>query len=491
MFDSRYFTNNHGQRVRWGAERQLVPELLELPVLSGSEPVEPRATLQVDGRGDAARPDWKEVREEIMALSSAIAAAQAGILELVTTHGSGLTGGDDAGTWLAWAAGMKPATAKRHVRLGERLTELPQIKEAFKAGEISFEKAETIARIASKETEEGLLTWAKHGTCSQLGTIASGFRRAKVSAEGAAAAQRDRCLSYHYTDEGIFRLRAQMPADQGALVAAALEAAEEMLWEQERTFSQDEVSADDLKAQVWHRGNGSGARRADALVALAETFMAHGISDRPVTERYQVMVHVDQAALAGDQSGTSELHNGTGISADTARRIACDCSVMALLEKDGIPLKLARTRRTISPALRRVVEARDRHCVWPGCTNTRCIDGHHVKHWIDDGETDPDNVTLLCRRHHRLVHEGGYTMSFDGKVATFFRPDGSEVERVPTYETLSEVELAEWQSASATDLDTWSHWIDPCNYSDAVAWLCDNGPDLRELAEAGARAGPG
>ncbi len=488
MFEYDGFVNNHGNHVRWGPERRLVPELPANPVPQRAQPArrsEPEHQEETPG------PDWAEVREEIVALSSAIAAAQARILELVATHGSGLTGGDDPATWLAWAAGMKPGSARRHIRLGERLMELPQIKESFKAGEISFDKVETIARVASNETEEGLLTWAKHGTCSQLATIASGFRRAKVSAEGAAAAQRDRCLSYHYTDEGVFRLRAQMPADQGAVVAAALEAAEEMLWEQERTFSEEEVSADDLKAQVWHRGNGSGARRADALVAFAETFMTHGISDRPVAERYQVMVHVDQAALAGDQSGTSELHNGTGISTDTARRIACDCSVMALLEKDGIPLKLGRTRRTISPALRRVVAARDRHCVWPGCTNTRCIDGHHVKHWIDDGKTDPDNVTLLCRRHHRLVHEGGYTMTFDGKTATFFRPDGSEVERVPTHETLSEVELAEWRSASATDLDTWSHWIDPCNYSDAVAWLCDNDADLRELAEAGARAGPG
>ncbi len=424
-----------------------------------------------------------------MTLSSAIAAAQARIIDLVTTHGSFLTAGDQPATWLAWAAGMRPTTANKHLRLGERLMELPKIKESFAAGEISFEKADTIARIASKETEEHLLMWAQHGTCSQLGTIASGFRRAKVNLEGAAALQRDRSLTYYYTEEGAFRLRAQMPAEQGALVAAAIEAAEEKLWEEQQVFRDEAVSEADRRQMV-RRGDTGGARRADALVALGETFLAHGLSDGPVSDRYQVMVHVDQAALHRDAGATCELQAGAGISPDTARRISCDCSIMALLEGDGVPLKLGRTRRTISPALRRVLEARDRHCVFPGCSNERRLDGHHVAHWIEDGLTEPDNVTLLCRRHHRLVHEGGYTMTFDGKSARFFRPDGSEVERVPTYPSLTEVEIAEWCAASTTDVDTWSHWIDPCDYADAVSWLCENDLEARELSLAGARAGP-
>jgi len=243
------------------------------------------------------------------------------------------------------------------------------------------------------------------------------------------------------------------------------------------------------RRQDWYKGNGSGARGADALVALAETFAEHGLSDSSA-DRFRVMVHVDQAALAGDAAGTSELEAGPGLSTDTARRIACDCSLLALWEEDGIPVKLGRTRRTISPALRRALKARDQHCVFPGCTSKRRLDGHHVVHWAEDGATEPENVTLLCRRHHRLVHEGRYTMTFDGKMARFFRPDGTEVERGPTYTTLSEAEVAEWQSASSIDPDNWSHWIDPCDYSDAVAWLCQADPDFSGLREEEARAAP-
>jgi hypothetical protein len=436
------------------------------------------------------RPDEaRAAQDEIMRLSSAIAAAQARILALLATHGDHLTGGDDLANWLAWAGGMKKTTAGRHVRLAERLMEFPQIKDSFDRGEISFEKTETITKIASPETEADLLVWAQNGLCSQLATISSGFRRAKVSTEGAQAAQRDRSLYYHYTDEGMFRLRAQMPAEHGAVVAAALDAAEEMLWKEEQTFQDHDLADSGKRDQAWHKGNGSAARQADALVALAQTFTEHGLSDSSA-DRFRVMVHVDQAALAGDAAGTSELEAGPGLSTDTARRIACDCSLLALWEKDGIPVKLGRTRRTISPALRRALKARDKHCVFPGCTNKRRLDGHHVVHWIEDGVTEPENVTLLCGRHHRLVHEGRYTMTFDGKLARFFRPDGTEVERSPTYQTLSEAELAEWESASSIDPDNWSHWIDPCNYSDAVAWLCQADPDFSGLREEETRAAP-
>ena len=87
-------------------------------------------------------------------------------MHLLAKHGDRLTGGDDPANWLAWAAGMKPSTARRHVRLAERLMELPQIKESFGRGEISFEKTETIAKIAAPETEADLVTWAKNGSCS-------------------------------------------------------------------------------------------------------------------------------------------------------------------------------------------------------------------------------------------------------------------------------------------------------------------------------------
>jgi hypothetical protein len=105
----------------------------------------------------------------------------------------------------------------------------------------------------------------------------------------------------------------------------------------------------------------------------------------------------------------SYIEDGPHLAAETARRLACDGSILALIENEkGQPLSIGRKSRTIPPALRRALRVRDRGCRFPGCTHTAFIDGHHVKHWADGGETSLGNLVLLCRRHHRMVHEGGY-----------------------------------------------------------------------------------
>ncbi|MHB1194055.1 MAG: HNH endonuclease signature motif containing protein [Longimicrobiales bacterium] len=180
-------------------------------------------------------------------------------------------------------------------------------------------------------------------------------------------------------------------------------------------------------------------RRADALALLAERAMAAGFGGRmgggrPVgaepTEgadgapisgtraaRYQVVLHVDFETLSehggspdavGGGSGRSELEDGTRVSAETSRRISCDAGLVRITHgPDGSVLDVGRRTRTIPPALRRALEARDRGCRFPGC-GSRFTDAHHVKHWADGGETSLTNTTLLCRHHHTLVHEGGW-----------------------------------------------------------------------------------
>jgi HNH endonuclease len=98
---------------------------------------------------------------------------------------------------------------------------------------------------------------------------------------------------------------------------------------------------------------------------------------------------------------------------------------------DGSVLDVGRKTRTILPAIRRALLARDRRCQFPGCTARRC-DGHHIRHWADGGPTRLDNLTLLCRRHHRAVHEGAFTIvQRDDGSPVFHRPDGTCVEIAP------------------------------------------------------------
>jgi hypothetical protein len=94
-------------------------------------------------------------------------------------------------------------------------------------------------------------------------------------------------------------------------------------------------------------------------------------------------------------------------------------------------LRLGRKTRSVPPALRRALNARDGGCTFPGCTARRFVDAHHVEHWADGGPTDLDNLLLLCRHHHRLVHEGGYTVTITGRSVAFHRPDGRRIEPCP------------------------------------------------------------
>ena len=174
-------------------------------------------------------------------------------------------------------------------------------------------------------------------------------------------------------------------------------------------------------------------QQADALALVAETALHHGIDPGAPGERYQVVVHVDATALADpDQPGQSILEDGQRVSAETSRRLACDASrVVIRHDEDGRTVEVGARTRTIPPALRRALHHRDRGCRFPGC-GLPFGQGHHVRHWAQGGPTTLGNLALLCRRHHRAVHEEGYQVDRnpDG-VLQFRRPDGRLLPEVP------------------------------------------------------------
>jgi len=143
-------------------------------------------------------------------------------------------------------------------------------------------------------------------------------------------------------------------------------------------------------------------------------------------DRHAVTVHVDAAALKSRDGSRCELEEGPVLSLETGRRLACDASLITIAEDDlGEPLDVGRKTRSIPPALRRALGSRDRGCVFPGCTHKRYVDGHHIRHWADGGETRLANLVTLCRFHHRAVHEGGIRVErLDDGAWRFTRPDG-------------------------------------------------------------------
>ena len=167
-------------------------------------------------------------------------------------------------------------------------------------------------------------------------------------------------------------------------------------------------------------------QQADALALLAETALHHELDPGAPGERYQVVVHVDAPVLADpDQPGQSVLEDGARVSPETSQRLACDASRVVMRHADdGQLLEIGARTRTIPPALRRALHHRDQGCRFPGC-GFRFAEGHHLHHWARGGPTTLSNLALLCRRHHRAVHEEGYQVARgpDGALR-FRRPDG-------------------------------------------------------------------
>jgi hypothetical protein len=232
-----------------------------------------------------------------------------------------------------------------------------------------------------------------------------------------------------YQDEdGMVSLRGRLEPEVGALLVQALTSAREALYQRVRLRNGD-AGPTDVSAETPTMAQ----QQADALALLAETALHHGIDPGGPAERYQVVVHVDAPVLADpDQPGQSVLEEGARVSAETSRRLACDAGRVVMQHgRDGRVVEVAARTRTIPPALRRALHHRDRSCRFPGC-GVRFGQGHHIRHWAQGGPTTLSNLALLCRRHHRAVHEEGYRVHRqpDGELQ-FHRPDGRLLPEVP------------------------------------------------------------
>jgi 5-methylcytosine-specific restriction endonuclease McrA len=222
-------------------------------------------------------------------------------------------------------------------------------------------------------------------------------------------------------------LRGRLEPEAGALVMQALAAARDALYQRARRAEMD------VPADPSSEAPSMAQQQADALGLLAETALHQGLDPGASGERYQVVVHVGAGALADpDQAGESVLEDGVRVSAETSRRLACDASRVVMRHDDnGRLLEVGARTRTIPPALRRALHHRDQGCRFPGC-GTRFTQGHHLRHWAQGGPTTLSNLALLCRRHHRAVHEEGYSVEREPDGTLHFRrPDGRSLPETP------------------------------------------------------------
>ena len=327
-------------------------------------------------------------------------------------------------------------------RLGERIAELAAriniatygmlTSAEMKTGSISYAKVRAMTRVATPDTEETLLEYARTGSAAKLEQIVRGWKHLSRDGELTAeeARHQSRAFSVVIDGDGMYVMRGRLEPEVGAVLMRAIEAASDALYREERPDARPR----------------SRQRRADAAGLVAERALAAGFgnavdgraaaeNDAPVSgaraERFQVTVHTEMATLEKDgEPGRSEV-DGVRVSAESSRRMACDAAVVPMTHLGGEVMGVGRKTRTIPPHIRRALEERDRGCRYPGC-GSRFTEAHHVTHWADGGETSLANTVLLCRRHHRVVHEGRTRMSLNRVgQAVFFTKNGKMIASAP------------------------------------------------------------
>ncbi|HEV8597293.1 MAG TPA: DUF222 domain-containing protein [Candidatus Dormibacteraeota bacterium] len=377
--------------------------------------------------------DLDQLGDEIAELSAHLEAATAQLLDLIREFDAREgwnTGFRSCAAWLSWRVGLDLGAARERVRVARALGTLPRLAHALAHGELSYAKVRALTRVATPETEEQLLAVGRAGTAEHVERIVRGWRRVDRIAEARETKRQhaSRALHVYQDEDGMVTIRGRLEPEVGALLVQALAAAREALYQRGRSQNSFDHPAD-VSAETPTMAQ----QQADALALLAETALHHGIDPGAPGDRYQVVVHVDAPALADpDQPGPSILEDGAHVSAETSRRLACDASRVVMRHGgDGRVVEVAARTRTVPPALRRALHHRDRGCRFPGC-GVRFGQGHHIRHWAHGGPTALSNLALLCRRHHRAVHEEGYQLDRqpDGELR-FRRPDGRLLPEAP------------------------------------------------------------
>jgi hypothetical protein len=394
------------------------------------------------------------------------------------------TGFSSTAEWLAWRIGIKPNAARERLRTALALEQLPRIAQAMRNGELSYTKVRALTRVATPETEPTLLDFARAGSAANLERMVRGWKTLDRKGELAAEQirHRSRRFSAFVDDDGMIVVKGRLDPEVGALFMRAVEAASDALFRNGNGAEEGEEGGGDGLGDESETNPGTNPdldettpeqRRADAVGLIAERAFAAGFGNGAGgegvsgsrAERYQVMLHVDADTLKDDGDlGQSELEDGTRVAAVTSRRIACDAGLVTIAHgADGEVIGAGRRIRTVNPSIRRALEARDRGCRFPGC-GLRFTEAHHVTHWADGGETTLSNMVLLCRTHHRAVHEGGLRVCIDrNSQIVFFTPKGKALPSAPP---------RKWDRSTA-DRSPPAQEARPCHRSGASRWARD------------------
>jgi hypothetical protein len=245
-------------------------------------------------------------------------------------------------------------------------------------------------------SEDEILAKARASSAGRLWHYCMRLRHA-LDPEGVAREQRiaveERRLQFSVWDDGSVLISGQLDPIGGAALRTALE-----------PLAQPMGQGDDRPLD---------RRQGDAIVELSLHSLDAGLVPQHASQRPHLQVTTTLETLQGlPGSPAADMEFSTPIASPTVQRLACDASVARVVFGPGsVVVDVGRAARVVSGATRRALNARDQHCQWPGCERTASYSAaHHVVHWIQGGATDLSNLTLLCHRHHWMVHEGGWRL---------------------------------------------------------------------------------
>ena len=365
----------------------------------------------------------EKMRDAVQAMASWIGAAdgeslgegliqirESGIDPLEAVFASGVRRFDQSGeykadgavsliAWLKWKCKLSGGAAAERVEIARQLEKLPKTEAAFANGDLGYQHVALIARTAEhvgaaavRQEEGRLLQSAQTHDPGQFLGVTKNFEH-RVDAEGALTeanqAHARRYLHLGEPQDGMIRIDGLLDAEGGATLRSALEPFMKPMKEDDRTFGQ---------------------RQHDALVELCRQ-RASGKRDG-AGPRPQLIIRASLDTLAGlPGAPAGEIDGGGTVPAATVQRYACDTAIIRITGRGELEHELSHATRTIPPSTRRALEARDQHCVFEGCDRRlNWCDGHHLVWWIKGGPTTLSNLALLCRQHHRMVHEEGWTL---------------------------------------------------------------------------------
>ena len=385
-------------------------------------------------------------------------------------------GAHSCAEWLSWRVGWNMGTAREHLRVARRLAELPLIDDALRRGAISYVKVRAITRVATPANEATLLTDAQYSTGSQLERICRKYAAVvRASKEPDEAYDRDRRYLRRFDlDDGMVKLDGVFHAEEVAIIWAALEAVARARTAQTAVDSAGTATPEVPSPAPRLERTKDRFDRADALVSIARDVLR---GDRVHAVPTELVVTVAAETLADPLSAPDPFavtSDGTCVSAETARRLACDCGVVHMVEDHtGTTISVGRKTRSIPASMKRALLKRDTTCRFPGCCNRIYVEGHQIHHWANGGETSLGNLIGLCDHHHRFVHEYGYRIELDEhQQPRFYDPKGQRVTDAPPRPTTPKLGMRalvdrhrDLDVSAETNQPLWDG--DPVNY----AWV--------------------